>query len=75
MDTLNLACQYCHPVRVSTKPRNPNKPYSNSQFDDPGVVVRFERDGQQYVIPCDRWDNPPDNGRAIAHYIDAKWAI
>lgn len=55
--------------------RNPNKPYANSEFDDPSVVVRFERDGQQYAIPCDRWDNPRDNGQAIARYIDAKRAI
>lgn len=41
--------------------RNPNKPYANASFDDPGVVVRFERDGQQYAIPCDRWDNFASN--------------
>ena len=55
--------------------RNPNKPYANSDFDDPGVVVRFERNGQQFAIPCDRWDNPRDNAQAIARYIDAKRAI
>lgn len=55
--------------------RNPNKPYANSDFDDPGVVVRFERGGQQFAIPCDRWDNPRDNAQAIARYIDAKRAI
>lgn len=55
--------------------RNPNKPYANSDFDDPGVVVRFERDGQQFAIPCDRWDNPRDNAQAIARYLDAKRAL
>jgi len=55
--------------------RNPNKPYANASFDDPGVVVRFERDGQQYAIPCDRWDNPRDNAQAIARYLDAKRAL
>lgn len=55
--------------------RNPNKPYANSQFDDPGVVVRFERDGQQFAIPCDRWDNPRDNGQVIAKYLGAKRAL
>ena len=55
--------------------RNPNKPYANSDFDDPGVVVRFERDGQQFAIPCDRWDNARDNAQAIARYLDAKRAL
>jgi hypothetical protein len=55
--------------------RNPNKPYANSEFDDPGVVVRFERDEQQFAVPCDRWDNPRDNGQAIARYLDAKRAL
>ena len=55
--------------------RNPNKPYANSSFDDPGVVVRFERDGQQFAVPCDRWDNPRDNAQAIARYLDAKRAL
>jgi len=55
--------------------RNPNKPYANATFDDPGVVVRFERDGQQYAVPCDRWDNPRDNAQAIARYLDAKRAL
>lgn len=54
---------------------NPNKPYANSDFDDPGVVARFERDGEQFAIPCDKWDNPRDNAQAIARYIDAKRAI
>ena len=55
--------------------RNPNKPYANSDFDDPGVVVRFERNGQQFAVPCDRWDNPRDNAQAIARYLDAKRAL
>lgn len=55
--------------------RNPNKPYANSSFEDPGVVVRFERDGQQYCIPMDRWDNPRDNAQAIARTLEAKRAL
>lgn len=52
--------------------RNPNKPYADADFGDPGVVVYFERDGQQYAVPCDRWDNPRDNAQAIAKYLNAK---
>ncbi|GGN84431.1 J domain-containing protein [Haloarcula pellucida] len=55
--------------------RNPNKPYANASYDDPGVVARFERDGQQFAVPCDRWDNPRDNAQAIAKYLDAKRAL
>lgn len=55
--------------------RDPNRPYADATFDDPGVVVRFEREGEQYAMPCDRWDNPRDNARAIALTIKAKRAL
>lgn len=55
--------------------RNPNKPYANASFDDPGVVVRFRRDGEQFAMPMDRWDNPRDNARAIALTLRAKRAL
>lgn len=54
---------------------NPNKPYANASFDDPGVVVRFEVEGQQYAVPMDRWDNPRDNAQAIAKTLEAKRAL
>ena len=54
---------------------NPNKPYADSTFDDPGVVARFERDGEQYAMPMDKWDNPRDNARAIALTLQAKRAL
>ncbi|WP_323192427.1 J domain-containing protein [Halostella sp. PRR32] len=71
MDTRNVQLD----TGAEHQQRNPNKPYANSGFDDPGVVVRFERDGQQFAVPCDRWDNPRDNGQAIARYLDAKRAL
>ena len=55
--------------------RNLNKPYANRGFDDPGVVVRFERDGQQFAVPYDRWDNSRDNAQAIPRYLNAKRAL
>ncbi|MFD1686035.1 hypothetical protein [Halobellus litoreus] len=42
---------------------------------DPGVVVYFTRDGQDFAVPCDRWDNRRDNAQAIAKYLDAKRAL
>jgi len=49
--------------------RNPNKPYANASYDDPGVVVRFTKDGEQMAAACDRWDNPRDNGQDLYHYL------
>lgn len=55
--------------------RDPNRPYADATFDDPGVVVRFSRNGEDFAMPCDRWDNPRDNARAIALTIEAKRAL
>jgi len=49
--------------------RNPNKPYANSSYDDPGVVVYFTKDGEQMAAACDRWDNPRDNAQDLYHYL------
>jgi len=49
--------------------RNPNKPYANASFDDPGVVVRFRKDGADMAAACDRWDTPRDNAQDLYHYL------
>jgi len=49
--------------------QNPNKPYANASFDDPGVVVRFQKDGQDMAAACDRWDTPRDNAQDLYHYL------
>lgn len=49
--------------------RDPNKPYANASFDDPGVVVRFTKDGEPMAAACDRWDNPRDNAQDLYHYL------
>lgn len=49
--------------------RDPNKPYANASFDDPGVVVRFQKDGEDMAAACDRWDNPRDNAQDLYHYL------
>jgi len=50
--------------------RNPNKPYARSSFDDPGVVVRFNKDGQDMAAACDCWDNPRDNAQDLYRYLN-----
>jgi len=49
--------------------RDPNKPYANASYDDPGVVVRFTKDGEEMAAACDRWDNPRDNGQDLYHFL------
>lgn len=50
--------------------QNPNKPYANASFDDPGVVVRFQKGGEDMAAACDRWDNPRDNAQDLAKYLN-----
>lgn len=49
--------------------RNPNKPYADASFEDPGVVVRFQKSGDDMAAACDRWDNPRDNAQDLYHYL------
>lgn len=49
--------------------RNPNRPYANATFDDPGVVVRFTKNGEGMAAACDAWDNPRDNAQDLYHYL------
>jgi len=49
--------------------QNPNKPYANASYDDPGVVVRFTKDGEEMAAACDRWDNPRDNAQDLYRYL------
>lgn len=51
--------------------RRDGKPYANYRIDDPGVAVYFHFQGEQRVIPCDRWETVGDNIRAIAKTIEA----
>lgn len=71
LDAVNIEVQTNAP---HTK-EHPHRPYSDRDPDDPAVVVYFDRGGQRYAVPCDKWDNLRDNARAIAKYLDAKRAI
>lgn len=65
-------------LRIETaaehKSSEPNIPESNASPREPGVVVRFDRDGV-VILPCDRWLSLRDNAQAIAKYIEAKRAL
>ncbi len=71
MDVRNVQVETAAPHTA----KNPSIPYKDRNPEDPGVVVYFERDGRQFAVPCDRWDNLRDNARAIALYLDAKRAL
>lgn len=49
--------------------RNPNKPYADASFNDPGVVVYFTMNGEKMAAACDRWDNPRDNAQDLYHFL------
>jgi hypothetical protein len=55
--------------------KHPHQPYADRDPDDPGVVVYFDREGREFAVPCDRWDNLRDNAQAIAKYLNAKRAL
>ena len=38
---------------------------------DPGIAVYFRRDNAEMVMPCDRWNLPEDNVRAIGKTVEA----
>lgn len=71
MDAVNVDVETAAPHTA----KHPHRPYKDRDPDDPGVVVYFDRDGQRFAVPCDRWNNLRDNARAIAKYLDAKRAI
>ena len=53
--------------------RNPNYPYANQpEPDDPGVVVRWSMDGDQYAVACDAYSRVRDNLRTAGLYIREK---
>lgn len=47
-------------------------PYADSNPDDPGVVVRWSMDGEQYCVAADQYTDLRDNARAIGLYIEEK---
>lgn len=52
--------------------RNPKYPYADASPDDPGAVVRWSKDGEQFAVACDRWSRLRDNVREILKYLADK---
>jgi len=52
--------------------KNDGRPYANANPTDPGAVVRWSMDGQQYCIAADHYDGLRDNVRTIGLYIKEK---
>lgn len=48
------------------------RPYADANPDDPGAVVRWSKDGEQYAVACDHYTRLRDNVRAIGLYIEEK---
>ena len=48
------------------------RPYADANPDDPGVVVRWSNDGEQYCVAADHYTDLRDNARAIGLYITEK---
>jgi len=48
------------------------RPYADANPDDPGAVVRWSMDEEQYAVACDRYTGLRDNVRAIGLYIEEK---
>ncbi len=52
--------------------RSDGTPYApGREVSDPGIAVWFVLDGQERVMPCDRWPTHAENMRAIALSIGA----
>lgn len=61
--------------RISTAAahrKDDGMPYANANPTDPGVVVRWTKDGKQYAVACDHYTDWRDNARAIGLYIREK---
>lgn len=52
--------------------QNPRYPYANASPDDPGAVVRWSMDGEQYAAACDAYSRLRDNVRSLFMYIREK---
>lgn len=48
------------------------RPYANANPDDPGAVIRWTKDGEQYAVACDEYTDLRSNVRAIGLYIEEK---
>jgi len=47
-------------------------PYAGAHPNDPAVVIRWTKGGNQYAVACDYYDDWRDNARAIGLYVKEK---
>ncbi len=52
--------------------QNPRYPYADASPDDPGAVVRWTMNDQQYAAACDAYTRLRDNIRSLYLYIREK---
>ncbi|WP_231183094.1 J domain-containing protein [Haladaptatus sp. DYF46] len=52
--------------------RNPRYPYANASPTDPGAVVRWTMEGDQYAVACDAYSRLRDNVRTLYLYLREK---
>lgn len=52
--------------------RNPRYPYANANPDDPGAVVQWSMNGEQYAVACDTYTDLRDNVRTLYYYVREK---
>lgn len=68
-------------ISTNIRTRQDGLPYSNALApEDPGAAVYFVLDGEDYCLPCDKWDRVADNIAAIAAHIGAlrgieRWGV
>jgi hypothetical protein len=48
------------------------RPYARAKPDDPGFVVRWTLDGDDFAVACDQYDRLRDNVRTVGLYLDEK---
>lgn len=48
------------------------RPYARASPDDPGFVLRWRMDGEDYAVACDAYSRLRDNVRTVGHYLHEK---
>ncbi|WP_202406092.1 J domain-containing protein [Hufsiella ginkgonis] len=81
-----VGCDYRVPpesviISCNVPPSKKGRPSSGmAEPEDPGVAVYFILDGNNYCLPCDKWNRVADNIGAIAAHINAlrgieRWGV
>ncbi|MFC4437725.1 MULTISPECIES: J domain-containing protein [Natrialbaceae] len=52
--------------------KSDQRPYTRANPDDPGFVLRWSMDGEQYAVACDRFSRLRDNVRTFGRYVREK---